>query len=100
MTSHEFSSDASQEGWRQIFGAWPAELPRRGLVITSFGEQIPFDAFMLSGGFVLLQRPTPDTLGARTVILPMANVVGLKITDVMKPKAFQAMGFVSATPAK
>ncbi len=98
--SQEQVSAQGPQGWPQILGSWPAELPRRGLMVTSFGEQIPFDGFMLSGEFVLLQRPTPDTLGARTVILPLSSLTGLKITDVAKPKAFQAMGFSAAVAAR
>ncbi len=29
--------------WRQCFQNWPAEVDRRGVLVTSFGEQIAFD---------------------------------------------------------
>jgi len=91
--SHALPTEQPLQDWRQILVSWPPDLPRRGVVVTSLGEQIPFESFLLGGQFVLLQRPTPDSLGARTVILPLANLAGLKITDVVKPKVFEAFGF-------
>ena len=81
------------EIWRRCFQEWPAELERHGVLITSFGDQIPFGGFATSPEMLLVERKAPDTVGARIVILPYANILGLKITDVVKPKAFQSLGF-------
>ncbi len=27
--------------WRDYFLKWPKEMPRRGVLVTSFGEQVP-----------------------------------------------------------
>jgi len=80
-------------GWRDLFRRWPAELPRRGIIMTSMGEGIPFSGFLTCEGFLLVARTTPDSAGARTVVLPYENVVALKLTDVVKPKVFAMLGF-------
>src|SRR6185436_14497568 len=59
----------SGEYWRMLFESWPSTLPRRGLLITTFGEAIPFVGYLLSPGIVLLDRDKPDSLGARKVMV-------------------------------
>lgn len=83
----------SGEYWRMLFENWPASLPRRGLVITTFGESIPFVAYLLSPGIVLLERDKPDTLGARKVMLAYDAIASIKITDVIELARFQELGF-------
>ena len=61
--------------------------------MTSFDEQIPFVNFSASSEMLLVERRAPDTVGARLVMLPYLNIVGLKIVDVFKPKVFAAMVF-------
>ena len=53
--------DASA-AWRDYFLGWPKELPHRGVLVTSFGEQIPFDGFMTTDALLLIERRTPDTI--------------------------------------
>ena len=81
------------EQWRLLFENWPDSLPRRGLVITTFNESIPFVGYLLSGGILLLDRDKPDTLGARKVMLSYDSISAVKITDVIELVRFQAMGF-------
>lgn len=42
---------------------------------------------------MLLDRQTPDAVGARKVILPYSQIVGLKITDPIGADAFREVGF-------
>ena len=42
---------------------------------------------------LLLERKIPDTLGARKILLPYSQILAVKITDVVKMKAFQSLGF-------
>jgi len=84
--------------WRDFFRNWPEGVPRRGVVITSFDEQIPFAEFLTSETFLLLERPAPDSLGARTVVLSFDEVAALKFTDVVKSKTFQSIGFEGPPP--
>lgn len=82
----------SMLGWKKLFANWPSDMPRRGVLLTTLGEQVPFDGFLLSEEFLLIERPTPDTSGARAMILPFDYVGGVKLTDVLKPKALQSLG--------
>jgi hypothetical protein len=81
------------DNWRDFFVHWPPEMPRRGIVITAFGEQIPFSAFWTSSNFLLLERQNPDSIGARTIVLEFAQIAGLKTADIIKIKTFQTIGF-------
>jgi hypothetical protein len=81
-------------GWERLFRNWPKDVPPRGLVVTNYDEQIPFDGFLSAEGMVLLERKTPDNMGARKVLLAYENIVGVKFTDVIKKKAFEDAGFV------
>ena len=86
--------------WKQFFGEWPAVLPRRGVVITSFGEQIIFSGFLTSEAFLLVERSTPDSSGARVVVLRYESVEAVKIIDVVKPSTFRQMGFSGSLPKR
>jgi hypothetical protein len=86
--------------WQECFRKWPAELERRGVLVTAFDEQIPFDGFAVSERLLLLERKIPDTTGARKILIPFGQIVAVKITDVVKMKAFQALGFDDPTPKR
>jgi hypothetical protein len=66
---------------------------RRGIIVATFGEQIPFSGFWISANLLLLERQTPDSLGARTILMPLDQIAALKLVDVFKLKAFQPLGF-------
>ena len=85
--------NGSGSSWKTLFEKWPAQMPRRGLLLTTLNEPIPFNGFMTSEEFVVISRPSPDSLGARTVVVPYENLALLKITDVVKSKVFQIAGF-------
>ena len=88
------------DAWRKYFENWPTDIDRRGVVVTSFDEQILFDGFATNSDMVLLERRTPDTVGARMVLLTYQNIQAVKIVDVLKLKNFQSLGFVSPPPRK
>lgn len=92
------ATDAA-EIWRQCFHGWPADVPRRGVLVTSFGEQVPFEAFHTGSDLLLIERRAPDTVGARMVLIAYQNIVALKVVDVVKAKSFAALGF-QVTPSK
>ena len=89
---------APEQVWRQTFLRWPEGLPRRGVLVTRFDEQIPFSNFWASAELLLLERTNPDSLGSRKILLSFAEVAAVKFTDVLKPKAFVPLGFEA--PAK
>ena len=93
------ASDAA-ESWRKCFLQWPADVERRGVLVTSFDEQIPFDSFAASEDMLLVERRAPDTMGARMVIVAYQHIQALKIVDVVKMKIFQPLGFVMPPPRK
>jgi hypothetical protein len=63
------------------------------VLVVAFGEQIVFSGFAASEAFLLLERQSPDSMGARMILLPYDKILGLKIVDVVKVKAFQSFGF-------
>ena len=84
--------------WQEFFRRWPAELPQRGVLVTTTNEQIPFAGFLASETMVLLDRPAPDTVGARKVLLSYHAVAAVKLTDVLKEKPFTQAGFAGKLP--
>jgi hypothetical protein len=79
--------------WQQYFQNWPPEVPPRGILVTNLNEQVPFDGFLTSDTMLLLQRKTPDNIGARKVLLAYDQVAAVKFVDVVRAKAFEAAGF-------
>lgn len=84
----------NSSSWQRYFQNWPKDVPPRGIVVTSFDEQVPFDGFLTTDGMVLLERKTPDTIGARKVLLAYENIVAIKFVDVIRSKAFESAGFL------
>jgi len=78
---------------RSLFLEWPEKVPKRGVLITTLGEQIPFSNFLTGDSLLLLERTTPDTSGARTILLPYEHVDSVKLVDVVKSAAFKPLGF-------
>ncbi len=81
--------------WETLLRRWPQEVPRRGILVTTNHENIPFVNFMLATGIVLLERDKPDTLGARKVMLSFEAIAGIKLTDTMDLDAYTVFGFQS-----
>ena len=84
--------DTSQ-GWREFFGRWPADLRRRGVLVTSFGEQIPFIGFLVSQSVLLIERGSPDAVGARMVMVPYSEITALKLIEVLGTSDLRPLGF-------
>lgn len=83
------------EAWRALFENWPQAIPRTGMLVTSFGETIAFRDFLISGTMLLIERETPDSVGARKVIVTYDGILGVKLTNPMELARFQVMGFQS-----
>ncbi len=88
------------EVWRKLFTNWPAGMPRKGVVVTTAGDQIGFADFRTRDDFVLVHRHAPDTSGARDVLFPFSEIIALKIIDVIKPKTYREAGFVGSPAEK
>lgn len=83
----------SADGWRNLFENWPAAIPRAGLIVTSFGESVPFRDFMISGSILLVDRDVPDSYGARKVLLAYESIAAVKLTSTLELARYQVMGF-------
>lgn len=77
----------------KIFAKWPAAIPRKGSVVTAFGESIPFSDYMLANELVLLIRSQPDANGTRRIIMKLTDVVAVRIAEAIEPERFTVMGF-------
>jgi hypothetical protein len=82
------------EIWRDVFTNWPAALPRRGLLVSTLNETIPFKSFLLKGDLLLLERANPDPVGTRFIMLAFDTVHMLKVTDPLKESVLTSAGFV------
>jgi hypothetical protein len=81
------------DAWRMLFENWPESVPRTGLLVTAFQEQIPFAGFLVSPGILLLDRDKPDSTGARKVMVSYGAIAAVKITSTLELARFQVMGF-------
>lgn len=89
------SSAPESDHWRRFFLNWPRGLSRGGVLVTSYDEQIPFKEFMTADELLLVERVSPDTTGARKVVVPYAQIVALKVVDVVENRVFRKSGFTS-----
>jgi hypothetical protein len=76
-----------------LFENWPDAIDRRGAIVTSHGESIPFAGFMISAGLLLIERDGPDANGARKIILAYDTIAMVKLTTAGEMSRFQVMGF-------
>jgi hypothetical protein len=83
----------SSQIWREVFVEWPAAIPRRGMVVSSLNEPMPFKGFMVKGETVLLERTNPDALGARFIVLAFDAIHCLKFVDPLTEETFTAAGY-------
>jgi hypothetical protein len=83
--------------WRAFFAEWPAGLPPRGVLVTSFDDQIPFSSYWTADSLLILERRTPDAMGGRQVIIPYGKIEAVKVTDPVNTQIFTAAGFRPAT---
>ena len=81
------------EQWRELFSNWPEQRPRHGIVISSWQEILPFDEYLISDAVLFLNRPQPDSVGSRKVMIPFSQILAVKFTDVFELDEFSSMGF-------
>jgi hypothetical protein len=78
---------------QRVFAEWPSGIPRNGVMLTTFGENIPFVSYMIRGDLLLVERKTPDAQGARRVIMRFDAIAAVKILDAIEMPRFETMGF-------
>ena len=79
--------------WRQFFSDWPASFAQKGVVLSRLDEQFPFSGFLVKGDVVVLERPTPDAVGGRRVVLPFEIIHAVKFTEPIKTEQLVAAGY-------
>lgn len=95
--------DAAQS-FQKLFETWPAEVPRAGLLVTTFNETIPFVDFLVSEGTLIVQRNQPDSQNARKAIVAYGAISAVKLADpgdlaVYTRFGFRVGGAAAAAPA-
>ncbi|MEX0612445.1 MAG: hypothetical protein WD738_20160 [Pirellulales bacterium] len=82
------------ETWREVFTNWPASIPRRGVLVSTLNETLPFKSFMTKGDILLLERAIPDPFGTRFIVLAFDAIHMLKLTDPLKESVLTGAGYV------
>ena len=82
------------ESWRDVFTNWPATIPRRGVVVSTLNEAVPFKSFMTKGDTLLLERSNPDSLGTRFILVAYDAIHMLKLIDPLKESVLTGAGFM------
>lgn len=84
--------DAAQS-FQKLFENWPTEVPRAGLLVTTFNETIPFIDFLVSEGMLIVQRNQPDSQNARKAIIAYGAISAVKLTDPGELAVYTRFGF-------
>ena len=79
--------------WREVFTNWPASIPRRGVVVSTLNEPIPFKGFLTKADTLLLERTNPDPVGTRFIVLAYDAIHLLKLTDPLKESVLIGAGY-------
>lgn len=87
------NNGATMMKFRQLFAEWPKAIPRKGALVTEFGETIPFSDFLINDNLLLLSRTTPDASGTQRVIIDSAAIVSVKFLEAIELPRFLSMGF-------
>ena len=85
----------SAEIWKEQFTEWPSSIPRRGILLTSLNEPMPFKNFWINGEMLLLERTTPDALGGRFILVGYDAVNSVKFIDPLSETNIADAGFAS-----
>lgn len=79
--------------WFSFFCNWPAALPRAGVLVTSLNETMPFRDFWIKDEMLLIERTTPDAMGARFVLLTFGVINVVKFTNPLSAADISGAGF-------
>ena len=79
--------------WRSLFQNWPKDIPKQGMVVTNYGETVPFVNFMVSEGILLVERDRPDSNDARKIMISFQAILAVKSSSTMDFDKYKAFGF-------
>ena len=84
---------STNHGWKSVFTNWPEAIARRGILVSSLNEAMPFKGFMVKDDMLLLERTNPDAMGARYILLSFDAINNVKFTDPLKESVFTGAGY-------
>jgi hypothetical protein len=87
-------ADGASVSWRAVFEKWPANIPKRGVLVSTLNEATPFKSFLLKGDLLLLERTNPDPIGSRFVLIEFSVIHMLKFTEPLSESVLTAAGYV------
>jgi hypothetical protein len=87
-------SDGASAKWRAVFEKWPANIPKRGVLVSTLNEATPFKGFMLKDDLLLLERTNPDPIGSRFVLMEFGAIHMLKFVEPLSEAVLTAAGYV------
>ena len=79
--------------WKDVFTNWPTGIPRRGVLVSTLNESMPFKGFLIKDDLLLLERSNPDSLGARFILIGFDAINTVKLIDPLKESVFTSAGF-------
>ena len=85
--------------WKTFLTNWPADFPRRGVLLSVLNETIPFNNFWLQDEMVLLERKNPDTSGSRFIMITFDRIDSVRLIDPVSEAAIATAGFAATAPA-
>jgi len=86
-------SCSTSPSWKSLFSDWPADLPRRGVILSTLNETMPFTNFWLRDEMVMLERKNPDTSGARYILMDYAGIDSVRFIDPLSDQVIASAGF-------
>lgn len=91
---------AAAQQWESFFRNWPSSLPRSGVLVTSLNETMPFRTFWLKDSMVLVERQTPDAMGARFVLISFEEINIVKFTNPLTGAEIAEAGFSAESASR
>jgi hypothetical protein len=85
---------SAQNTWKATFTNWPSGINRRGIIVNTLGESMPFKGFLIKEDTVLLERSNPDSLGARYILIGFDSIDSVRFIDPIKESILTGAGFV------
>lgn len=84
---------AASQDWCSFFGNWPTALPRKGVLVSNLNEAMPFRDFWIKDAMLLIERVTPDAMGARFVMLNFEVINSVKFVNPLSATDISGAGF-------
>jgi hypothetical protein len=84
---------SSENPWKATFLNWPTGIPRRGVLVNSLNESMPFKSFLIKDHLLLLERTNVDPLGSRFILIGFESINSVRFVDPIKESTLNTAGF-------